>query len=122
MLTVTIDGLDVYAYHGVPDSEQEVGHRYRIDIELEVESAADASDRIEDTVDYAAAASVATGVVAGTQCRTVERLARLVSEALLAMSDRVHEVTVEIRKPLPPAPIPVEAVGCRLTLRRGQTS
>ncbi|MFZ4509220.1 MAG: dihydroneopterin aldolase, partial [Fimbriimonas sp.] len=48
-MQVFVTGLDVYAFHGVPDAEREVGHRYRADLTLEVDEDASATDQIDGT-------------------------------------------------------------------------
>ncbi len=111
MTTILVRGLQLYAYHGVPDAEREVGHRYLIDLEMDVEERASTSDRVEDTVDYGAAAQVALDVALEQQCRTIERLAQLIGEAILAEFKGILEVRVSVEKPMPPSPIIAEAVG-----------
>lgn len=115
-----IEGLDVYAYHGVPESERQVGHRYRIDLEMVVDGPAVETDSIDDTVDYAAVSRQVADIAETAQFRTVERLADAIARMILGSHRRVRQVAIEVRKPLPPAPIPVEAVGCRLTVDRSQ--
>jgi len=111
MTTVVVRGLQCYAYHGVPPAEREVGHRYTIDLELDVEERAWRSDRVQDTVDYAAAAQAALDVTLDSQFRTVERLAQVIGEEILNRFPDVMEARVSVEKPMPPAPIIAEAVG-----------
>ncbi|MFZ4509015.1 MAG: dihydroneopterin aldolase, partial [Fimbriimonas sp.] len=85
---------------------------------LEVDEDASATDQIDGTVDYAAVAAFVADEIRTTQFRTIERLAKVVGEGILARFARVKEVTVQIAKPLPPAPILVESVSVRLVVKR----
>lgn len=117
--TISIHGLETYAYHGVPDHEQATGHRYQLDIEMEVSGSADISDDVADTVDYGEAALLALKVVNGPSVRTLERLTRLIAEAIFREFPSVVSLTVNVEKPFPPAPIVAKSMGVRLSLERG---
>jgi dihydroneopterin aldolase len=108
----------VYAYHGVPAEERALGHRYVVDVEMEVAGKADATDDVRDTVDYAEIAQLVEFVVRNEQCFTIERLSSLVGDRLLAKFDSAIEVTVTIEKPLPPMPVIAEASGVTIKRRR----
>ena len=116
MLFVT--GLEFYAYHGVPSEEREIGHRYVVDLDLRVNSRAEQSDDVADTVDYGLAAKVVLDVASATQYKTVERLAYVIAETLLTRFERVEEVSIRLAKRLPPAPIIAEELGVQLELTR----
>jgi dihydroneopterin aldolase len=118
VFTVFIEGLDIYAYHGVPAEERAIGHRYNIDIELTVDGTADATDEISDTVDYATAAQIAEKLIRHSQYQTVERLATAVAESLLEAFPLIRQATVTIRKPMPPAPFIAAAVGASVVRKQ----
>ncbi len=118
MFNVFIEGLDIYAYHGVPAEERAIGHRYHIDIEMQVDGEADQTDEISQTVDYGAAALLTEQIIRNSQFKTVERLASVVAENLLLAYILVLEVKVSIRKPMPPAPIIAASVGATVVRRR----
>ena len=51
---VAIEGLEVFGRHGVLDAERELGQRFVVDVRLELAGCPGAAtDRLEDTVDYA---------------------------------------------------------------------
>lgn len=118
MTRIAIDGLDLYAYHGVPDAEQTVGHRYRIDLVLEVDESAHLSDDVSDTVDYGEIGLLVTRIATTRQFRTIERLAYVLGQEVLAQSPRIASVEITVAKPLPPAPVLAEAVSVTLTVER----
>ena len=54
-VTIEISGLSLYTHVGVTAAEREVGQRLLLDLRIDVgECDATVTDRIEDTVDYAA--------------------------------------------------------------------
>jgi len=115
---VLVEGLQIYAYHGVPDAEREIGHRYLIDLKLEVDGKADQTDDVAETVDYGIAGQIAEETAVKSQFRTVERLARVIADGLLEAFALLQSVEVTVRKPLPPAPILAEAAGVRIRVSR----
>jgi dihydroneopterin aldolase len=113
--TVFVKRLEVYAFHGVSDAEQTVGHRYLIDISIEVSGSAPLTDDIDQTVDYAEVATIATEVCRDRHYRTLERLASAIADSLLELP-AAQALEITISKPLPPmAHIAGEA---GITLRR----
>ena len=118
MYTVFVRGLEVYAYHGVSTEERALGHRYVVDVEMEVAGDADSTDDVRDTVDYGEIGQLVEFVVRNEQCFTVERLATLVADRLLAKFEPAVEVTVTIEKPMPPMPVVAEASGVTINRRK----
>ena len=118
MFTVLLRGLEFYAHHGVPAEERVIGHRYSVDLEIDVEGDTDTTDDIAQTVDYAAAAQAVLRVSQGHRWRTVERLARAIGEQLMKEHVCIRRLTITLVKRLPPAPVIAEAAGVRLTLER----
>ncbi len=111
MHTVFVRGLALYAYHGVSDEERRVGHRYLLDISLEVDGSAPESDELDGTVDYAGFGELAAGIVAMSQYRTIEALAARVCDEILRAYGSVQRATVRLEKLLPPASIIADAAG-----------
>jgi 7,8-dihydroneopterin aldolase/epimerase/oxygenase len=115
---VYIEGLEFYAYHGVSAAEREIGHRYVVSLEFEVDGRADASDKVEDTVDYAAAAIAVQEIATKGNHLTLERLARLLGDHLLNRFRLAQSVRVRLGKRLPPAPILADEVGVEIEVTR----
>jgi dihydroneopterin aldolase len=109
-VSIEVTGLSLYTHHGVEEAEREVGQRLVFDIAFELDDCdATVTDRIEDTVNYAA---VCEQVALGAQERSYKTLERLCA----AVADRLIErfgaesVRVKATKPEPPIPLPVEEV------------
>jgi 7,8-dihydroneopterin aldolase/epimerase/oxygenase len=109
-VTIEISGLSIYTHHGVSTAEREVGQRLVIDLRLELgESDATATDRIEDTVDYAEVCQLVTLVAQQRSHRTLERLCSSIADRLL-VDYELEGVWVKAAKPEPPIPLPVDEV------------
>jgi len=120
MVNVFVNNLEFYAYHGVPDAEQAIGHRYMVDLEALIESKATHTDRVEDTLDYGQLARVIVETATQHQFRTVERLAQVISENLLSEFPGLLEGTLSISKPMPPMPFIASEAGIRLHFERSE--
>ena len=116
---VHVRDLEVYGYHGVPDAEQEIGHRLRIQIRMELNSCpATHTDSVQDTIDYGSVAKLVTDIATSTQYRTLERLGSTILDRLFREFERLESLELEIEKPMPPAPVMAAAVGVRLVRNR----
>ena len=118
MYQVFLHGLEVYGYHGVSDEEQAVGHRYVADLTLDVNGKADRTDRIADTVSYADLADLVAEQIGKSKCRTVEKLASKVCDAVLKAFPAVQGVNICLAKRLPPLPHVAEVAGVEITMTR----
>jgi dihydroneopterin aldolase len=111
--SITIEGLDFYAYHGCVEEEKRLGHRYIIDAEIKLIGQAHITDKIEDSIDYAEVCSSIVTFASESQCWHVEFLAKEICDLLFLHYPRIQEITIHVKKPLPPAPIIVNSVGVR---------
>ena len=119
---ILIEGLEFYGFHGVPDAEQAIGHRYTLDIRLLADiRAAAQSDAVDDTVNYAQVAALLLEIGTGTQFRLLERLAEQMANAVFMQFSPVQGITLRIRKVLPPMNAIVAAVGVEITRSRSAT-
>ena len=114
--SITITGIEVFAYHGVLPEEKRAGQRFLVDVELELDlSAAGAADDLTQTVDYGLLAQRIHDVVASERWDLIERVATRVAETLLEDS-RVRAAVATIHKP--EAPIAVGFSDVSVTVRR----
>lgn len=118
--TVFIRGLTIHAHHGVMDHEAKVGQRFEIDIDLDIDLAdAARSDKLADTVSYAAVAETATRAFTGGSYKLIERAAGLVCDAILAEFPQVRALRVTVHKPHAPIAAIFGDAGVTLSRRRG---
>jgi dihydroneopterin aldolase len=109
-VTIEITGLSLFTHHGVTEAEREVGQRLVMDLRIDAgESDATVTDRVEDTVDYAAVCQEVALVAQQRSYKTLERLCAAVADRLLDRFE-AHAVWVKAAKPEPPMPLPVEEV------------
>jgi dihydroneopterin aldolase len=109
-VTIEISGLSLFTHVGVTAAEREVGQRLLLDLRLDIGgSDATLTDRLEDTVDYAAVCDSANLVAQQRSYRTLERLCAAIADRLLERYD-AHAVWVKAAKPEPPLALVVSEV------------
>jgi dihydroneopterin aldolase len=114
-VTVEISGLSIFTHHGVTDAEQQTGQRMVFDVSFDVEDCdATVTDRLEDTIDYAAVCQAVALVATERSYRTLERVCTTVAD-MLEERFGATGVTVRAAKPEPPIPLPVEEVSVEVS-------
>jgi 7,8-dihydroneopterin aldolase/epimerase/oxygenase len=114
---ILLQGMSFLGHHGVYPAEREIGTRFTVDAELELDLAeAGRGDRLEDTLDYRDAYRAVREVIEGDPCHLVEALAERTAARLLAL-DRVERVRVVVRK-RPPLRGEFQSIGVEVTRSR----
>jgi dihydroneopterin aldolase len=117
-LEIEVLGLAVHAYHGVREHEKARGQRFLIDLVLvPASTAACESDRLEDTVSYSDAATLAVEIATTRRFDLIERLAAVIADALLAQHP-LAAATVRIHKPAAPIRHPFDDIVVSVTRTR----
>jgi dihydroneopterin aldolase len=98
-VTIELLGLVVFGHHGYLEEERRLGQRFLVDLWVDVEEEATASDRIDDTVDYRRLARVVREVFAGPERLLLEGLAGAIAGELLSRHAAIERVRVRVRKP-----------------------
>lgn len=118
-MKIFVEQLEFTGHHGVYDDERREGRRFRVDLEVDVDDGATAgSDRLDETVDYAALAEVVDEIGSGKSRRLVETLAEEMIDAVLERFAPVRSVNVRLRKHAPDVAGNPRWVGVELTKRR----
>ena len=100
---VRLNNVVFYAHHGVLAEEHRVGGRYEVDVEMALDfTAAAQTDDLAQTVDYEAVYQSIHHLVTAHKFYLIERLAYLITEAILQEQHRVEMVKVVVRKVNPP--------------------
>ena len=95
---IRIVNMTFYGYHGVAESERELGGRFALDVELYLDlKPAGRNDDLTETVDYKAVYDLVRTVERQRRYQLLEALAHDVAEAILA-NFAVEEVLVRARK------------------------
>ena len=103
MDTIHIKGLRLFAYHGVNPEEKRDGQTFVLDLRLGADlSQARRSDRLEDTVNYAAVVKAVRAAFTARSFDLIERAAQAVCDAVLEGFPQVEEVSLLLQKPEAP--------------------
>jgi dihydroneopterin aldolase len=118
---IVLQGIQFYAYHGVPAEEQAVGHRYEVDVEVECNlAAAGRSDDVADTIDYGRLAQRVVEIARERPFHLLEALAASLAERILGEHPRAERVRLRVHKLLPPIDCVVAAAGVEIERARGE--
>jgi len=105
-LAIRIEGIEVFAHHGVLPEERAQGQTFRVDVELTpVSDRGCDTDDLADAVDYGAVAARVAGIVGGDPVDLLEHLADLVACDLLGAFP-VERVRIAVHKPQAPLGVP----------------
>jgi len=119
--TILIQGLKLFAYHGVNEEEKRRGQNFLLDISAKLDaSAACMSDALADTVSYAAVLKTVRAAFTQSRYDLLERAAQAVADAVLGAYPPLAEVTVRVLKPDAPINAEFGAVGIQITRRNSQ--
>ncbi|MBD3291631.1 MAG: dihydroneopterin aldolase [Armatimonadia bacterium] len=98
MDTICIHNMSFYGYHGVAESERDLGGKFHVDVELRLDlRPAGESDALEDTVDYKAVYELVSDIQRSNKFQLLEAFAHAIAEGIL-VDFAVDEVTVRVRK------------------------
>ena len=119
MDTIHIQGLKLYAYHGVNPEEKRDGQPFILDISLGADlSRARRSDQLGDTVNYAAVVKAVRAAFTKTSYDLIERAAQAVCDTVLEGFPPVEEVRVLLKKPQAPVKAEFDCMAVEVTQRR----
>lgn len=103
LATLRLINAVFYAHHGVMVEEHRVGGRYEVDVSVDFDvSEAAQEDDLTKTVDYERVYEIVREQVTQRKHYLIERLAYLITEAVLDAFDRIEAIEVTVRKVNPP--------------------
>lgn len=113
---IFINGLQLFAYHGVNPEEKEDGQMFSLDIICYLSLVRPcATDCVEDTVSYAKILKTARKAFLEQKYDLLERAADAVVQAIFADFAPVTQVTLLLKKPQAPIRADFNWVGVELT-------
>jgi dihydroneopterin aldolase len=113
-----LTGIEVFAHHGVQPEEKQIGQRFLIDLDVELDlRAAGSTDNLAETIDYGGLAERVHELVAGNRWNLIEKVAEETAELVLSVPT-VKAVKVTVHKPN--APIAVDFADVSVTIDRRQ--
>ena len=114
--SVFVRGLEFEGNHGYTAAERRGTRRFRVNLMLELPlAAADASDRIADTIDYWKVSEIVVAIGTKSTFRLLEALAGAIGARIQELYPHAA-VSVELEKLAPPCPGVPAACGVNLRL------
>ena len=102
MGVIAVKGIRVFAYHGCLPEEARIGGQYRVEVTVEgVFTAAEASDRLADTVDHGRVTAIVKEQMA-IRSQLIEHVARRILDCLKGEWPQAHLFKVRVVKERPP--------------------
>lgn len=115
---IDLTGIEVYAKHGVLESEQEKAQVFRVDVGAFLDlSEPGASDDLSDTLDYGRLANEVREVVGAESHSLIEKVAARVAETVL-LHPEVTRTVVTIHKPGAPVDVAVDDISVTIDRSR----
>ena len=116
---ILLRGIEFYGFHGVPPAERETGHRFSVDLALELDlRAAGGADDLAETVDYGEVCRQVLAIGQGPSLQLIETLAERIAATCLTCYPKIAAVEVTVRKLLPPVPAVGADAGVRIRRER----
>lgn len=101
---IRISGIRGYGYTGFFDAEQSLGQWFEVDLRVSVDlSRCGEDDQLAHTLNYAEVVQRVKGLLETSRFRTIERLATVICEAVLAFAS-VRWVEARLTKVAAPIP------------------
>lgn len=108
---IRITGLEVFAHHGVYESEAVNGQKFIINATLFCDTQAAANtDCLEDTIDYGAVSLHINEYMTKNRYNLIETVANNMARSILKKFTDIRKIKLEICKPEAPIPLPFKDV------------
>lgn len=115
---IKIENLEIYAYHGVFSEEKEKGQHFYINATLDTDlRKAGKTDDLTASTHYGEVALLLNKKMTERSYDLIERAAEVCAEAVLLQFPLVKKITLELRKPEAPIPLPFQSVS--VVIQRG---
>lgn len=112
---ISIKGLEVFAYHGVFESEKNLGQRYKIDLKIGTKTQrAGLTDDLEKTIDYGALAKEVSENFSRKSFDLIEAAAEDTAIFILDNYKNIEEVYARIIKPYTPVRESIDEVAVEI--------
>ena len=116
---IRIDGLKVFAYHGVLEEERKTGQEFIINAVMKLPlQQAGIEDELELTVSYADVCSYIASFMRDNTFRLIESCAEGISTALFKKYAKVCELELEVKKPQAPIAEDFDCVSVKIFRKR----
>lgn len=118
---VFIDGLEVFANHGVYPEENALGQKFVVSLALYVSTrAAGETDDLSCSVNYGEVAQFVDGYLRGHTFKLIEAVAEHLASELLHRYGLLDGLRVRVEKPWAPVGLPLRSVGVEIERWRAE--
>lgn len=112
---IKIQGLEIFARHGVFPEENALGQKFVVSAVLYVDTRrAGLSDRLEESINYGEVSHLIQRFLEARVCKLLECVAELLARELLRTYPLLHAVDLEIQKPWAPVGLPLDTVSVEI--------
>lgn len=109
-MTICLNNIEIYAYHGVHEVERKVGQWYVVNLEIDVDfSDAAETDNLEGTIDYSKLNDIIRAEMA-IPSQLIEHVANRMATKILNEFPDIEEGTLSVLKKHPPVKGKIESV------------
>ncbi|MCR5469077.1 MAG: 2-amino-4-hydroxy-6-hydroxymethyldihydropteridine diphosphokinase [Lachnospiraceae bacterium] len=113
---IKIEGIEVFANHGVFPEENKLGQKFVLSLELHMDTRmAGLTDELEYSVHYGKVAEFSSDFLQKNTYNLIEAAAEHLAQAILLKFQMVREVRVQLFKPWAPIGLPMKSVSVDIT-------
>tara|TARA_B110000467_G_scaffold29130_1_gene26200 strand:+ start:508 stop:876 length:369 start_codon:yes stop_codon:yes gene_type:complete len=99
---IRLKNMQFYGFHGVNESEKDLGGRFEVDVELHLSLESSCiSDNLKDTIDYESIYKIVDSCVQRDKFYLIEALANSIAKDILN-NHQIESLLVRVRKPNAP--------------------
>jgi len=112
---IRIEGLQIYAHHGVFAGENEVGQTFVVNAVLYTDtSKAGKTDQLEHSTHYGEVCHLIKKVLTENTYKLIEKVAEEVAREILRQYPLIIGIDLEVKKPQAPIGLPFESVSVKI--------
>jgi len=114
---IKVTGVEALGYHGLYDSEREIGQPFIVDVELSLDlEKAGKTDDLSYSVDYNDIAVLIHNEIVAPPMKLLETLAERICEKIFASYPSIEKIKCTVHKPRAPISVPFGDVS--ITIKR----
>ena len=111
MERIFIKGLELFAHHGVHETERQHGQIFLLDLDIEADMrAACESDDLNDTVNYSQVIDCAAVAFCAERHLLIERAAQVTAQAVMRGFPKIARLKLRVHKPDAPVKLIVNDI------------
>lgn len=112
---ILIKDLECFAYHGVLEAEQQLGQKFLVSLDLQVDTRrAGQTDALDASINYASVCQDVISFMKEQRFALIEAVAEQLAEQLLLHYELLEGIQIEIKKPWAPVMLPLDTVAVQI--------